>query len=245
MHDGIILIDKPAGMTSFGVVARLRRVLSEQAGKKVKVGHTGTLDPFATGLMIIVTGKACKDAMRYTKLDKVYEATIRLGQISTTGDPEGEISAYDADEISSKSTVHRTDEFARGSGCSIERFAAPSIMRVQAVLAQFTGEIKQRPPIFSAIKINGQRAYKLARDGKEVEIPERTVQIYALELLSYNYPELKVRAHVSSGTYIRSLAVDIGIALGTGAYCQKLRRTRIADYDVAAAQQLRDFGITN
>lgn len=245
MHDGIILIDKPAGMTSFGVVARLRRVLSEQAGKKVKVGHTGTLDPFATGLMIIVAGKVCKDAMRYTKLDKVYEATIRLGQISTTGDPEGEISAYDADEISSKSTVHRTDEFARGSGCSIERFAAPSIMRVQAVLAQFTGEIKQRPPIFSAIKINGQRAYKLARDGKEVEIPERTVQIYALELLSYNYPELKVRAHVSSGTYIRSLAVDIGVALGTGAYCQKLRRTRIADYDVAAAQQLRDFGITN
>ena len=245
MHDGIILIDKLAGMTSFGVVARLRRVLSEQAGKKVKVGHTGTLDPFATGLMIIVTGKACKDAMRYTKLDKVYEATIRLGQISTTGDPEGEISAYDADEISSKSTVHRTDEFARGSGCSIERFAAPSIMRVQAVLAQFTGEIKQRPPIFSAIKINGQRAYKLARDGKEVEIPERTVQIYALELLSYNYPELKIRAHVSSGTYIRSLAVDIGAALGTGAYCQKLRRTRIADYDVAAAQQLCDFGITN
>ena len=245
MHDGIILIDKPAGMTSFGVVARLRRVLSEQAGKKVKVGHTGTLDPFATGLMIIVAGKVCKDAMRYTKLDKVYEATIRLGQISTTGDPEGEISAYDADEISSKSTVRRTDEFARGSGCSIERFAAPSIMRVQAVLAQFTGEIKQRPPIFSAIKINGQRAYKLARDGKEVEIPERTVQIYALELLSYNYPELKVRAHVSSGTYIRSLAVDIGVALGTGAYCQKLRRTRIADYDVAAAQQLRDFGITN
>ena len=244
MHDGIILIDKPAGMTSFGVVARLRRVLSEQAGKKVKVGHTGTLDPFATGLMIIVTGKACKDAMRYTKLDKVYEATIRLGQISTTGDPEGEISAYDADEISSKSTVRRTDEFARGSGCSIERFAAPSIMRVQAVLAQFTGEIKQRPPIFSAIKINGQRAYKLARDGKEVEIPERTVQIYALELLSYNYPELKVCAHVSSGTYIRSLAVDIGVALGTGAYCQQLRRTRIADYDVAAAQQLRDFGIT-
>ena len=245
MHDGIILIDKPAGMTSFGVVARLRRVLSEQAGKKVKVGHTGTLDPFATGLMIIVTGKACKDAMRYTKLDKVYEATIRLGQISTTGDPEGEISAYDADEISSKSTVRRTDELARGSGCSIERFAAPSIMRVQAVLAQFTGEIKQRPPIFSAIKINGQRAYKLARDGKEVEIPERTVQIYALELLSYNYPELKVRAHVSSGTYIRSLAVDIGTALGTGAYCRQLRRTRIADYDVAAAQQLRDFGITN
>ena len=96
MNDSIILIDKPAGMTSFGVVARLRRVLSARAGKKVKVGHTGTLDPFATGLMIIVTGKACKDAMRYTKLDKVYEAAIILGQTSTTGDPEGEISAVQA-----------------------------------------------------------------------------------------------------------------------------------------------------
>ena len=113
------------------------------------------------------------------------------------------------------------------------------------MLAQFTGEIKQRPPIFSAIKVNGQRAYKLARDGKEVEIPKRTVQIYALDLLSYNYPELVIRAHVSSGTYIRSLAVDIGAALGTGAYCRQLRRTRIADYDVAAAQQLRDFGVTD
>jgi tRNA pseudouridine synthase B len=245
MHDGIILIDKPAGITSFGVVARLRRVLSERAGKKVKVGHTGTLDPFATGLMIIVTGKACKDAMRYTKLDKVYKATIRLGQISITGDPEGEISAYDADEISSKPTTRQTDEFSQASDYSVKKTATPSLMQVQTVLAQFTGEIKQRPPIFSAIKINGQRAYKLARDGKEVEIPERTVQIYALELLSYSYPELKVRAHVSSGTYIRSLAVDIGVALGTGAYCQKLRRTRIADYDVAAAQQLRNFGITN
>ena len=250
MNDGIILIDKPAGMTSFGVVARLRRVLSAQAGKKVKVGHTGTLDPFATGLMIIVTGKACKDAMRYTKLDKVYEAAIRLGQTSTTGDPEGEISAYDgtiggAGEVSSKTAARRTKESTQTSDYSAKRLAAPPLTQVQAVLAQFTGEIKQRPPIFSAIKVNGQRAYKLARDGKEVEIPKRTVQIYALDLLSYNYPELVIRAHVSSGTYIRSLAVDIGAALGTGAYCRQLRRTRIADYDVAAAQQLRDFGVTD
>ena len=250
MNDSIILIDKPAGMTSFGVVARLRRVLSAQAGKKVKVGHTGTLDPFATGLMIIVTGKACKDAMRYTKLDKVYEAAIRLGQTSTTGDPEGEISAYDgtigdAGEVSSKTAARRTDESTQTSDYSAKRPAAPSLTQIQTVLAQFTGEIKQRPPIFSAIKVNGQRAYKLARDGKEVEIPKRTVQIYALDLLSYNYPELVIRAHVSSGTYIRSLAVDIGAALGTGAYCRQLRRTRIADYDVAAAQQLRDFGVTD
>lgn len=247
MNDGVILIDKPAGMTSFGVVARLRRVLSARAGKKVKVGHTGTLDPFATGLMIIVTGKACKDAMRYTKLDKVYEATIILGQTSTTGDPEGEISAY------SGQTEGLPQFSANGQARPLEVRATPlegaanipSRAQIQSVLARFTGEIKQRPPIFSAIKINGRRAYKLARDGKEVEIPERTVQIYALELLDYDYPVLKIRAHVSSGTYIRSLAVDIGASLGTGAYCQQLRRTRIADYDVATAQQLNDFGIVD
>ena len=247
MNDGVILIDKPAGMTSFGVVARLRRVLSARAGKKVKVGHTGTLDPFATGLMIIVTGKACKDAMHYTKLDKVYEATIILGQTSTTGDPEGEISAYSGQSGDLPPFSANRQARPLESRVVPPESAAniPSRAQIQSVLAQFTGEIKQRPPIFSAIKINGQRAYKLARDGKEVEIPARTVQIYALELLNYDCPVLKIRTHVSSGTYIRSLAVDIGASLGTGAYCQQLRRTRIADYDVAAAQQLSDFGIVD
>ena len=215
--DDIVLIDKPAGMTSFGVVARLRRVLSQQAGRKIKVGHTGTLDPFATGLMILVTGKKCREAGTYTKLDKWYEAEIVLGQMSTTGDPEGELT-----DVSDH---------------------PPTRMEIEQVLRQFTGEIRQRPPIFSAIKINGQRAYKLARDGKEVEIPERTVQIYALELVEYNYPSLNIRVHVSSGTYIRSLAVDIGEALGVGAYCRELRRTQIANWSVTEAQQLQDFGI--
>lgn len=223
MTDGILLIDKPSGMTSFGVVARLRRVLSRQAGKKIKVGHTGTLDPFATGLMIIVVGKECKNAMTYTKLDKVYQATFMLGKISQTGDPEGEITDY-----------YRDGEPA---------FVKPTTQQVQAVLQRFTGDVSQCPPIFSAIKINGRRAYQLARDGKAVEIPERTVTIHSLELIDYDYPALKIRAHVSSGTYIRSLAVDIGSALGTGAYCSQLRRTRIADWDVADAQLLSDFGI--
>lgn len=217
MTDGIILIDKPAGMSSFGVVARVRRVLSQQAGKKVKVGHTGTLDPFATGLMILVVGKECKNAGRYSKLDKTYEATVRLGQTSTTGDPEGEISDINSSE--------------------------PTSDQVDQVIKQFTGEIRQRPPIFSALKINGQRAYKLARDGKEVEIPERTVTVYSLEIISYAYPELKIRTHVSSGTYIRSLADDIGKALGTGAYCSQLRRTVIDKWTVNDAKTLADFGV--
>lgn len=219
MTDGIILIDKPAEMTSFGVVARVRRVLSEQAGKKVKVGHTGTLDPFATGLLILCAGKETKNAMSYTKLDKVYEATIRLGQTSSTGDPEGEITE-----------VNDTQ---------------PTREEIEKIVAKFTGDIIQTPPIFSAIKIGGRRAYHLAREGKQVEIPERMVTIHSLEIVEYNYPELKIRTHVSSGTYIRSLASDIGELLGTGAYCTQLRRTKIAEWDVADAQTLQQFGITS
>ncbi len=219
-ENGIILVDKPSHMTSFGVVARLRRVLSEQQGKRAKVGHTGTLDPFATGLMIIVTGTECRNASHYTKLDKVYEATIRLGQTSTTGDPEGDITEPE----SQKARKLESKDMAKA-------------------LQSFVGEITQTPPIFSAIKINGRRAYDLAREGKTVEMPERQVTVYSLEIIDYQYPDLKIRTHVSSGTYIRSLAVDIGAALGTGAYCTELRRTRIADYDIAQAHILADFGV--
>lgn len=215
--DEILLIDKPAGMTSFGVVARLRRVLSKQEGKKVKVGHTGTLDPFATGLMIIVTGRMCRRAMEFTKLDKWYEAEIILGTESTTGDPEGELS-----RISDKK---------------------PDEGEIKQVLQKFTGKIEQTPPAFSAVKVNGRRAYQLAREGKEVDIPKRTITIYTLELIEYDYPVLKLRTHVSSGTYVRSLAADIGKELKTGAYCQNLRRIKIADYDVKNAKVLADFGI--
>jgi tRNA pseudouridine55 synthase len=217
MTDGIILIDKPAGMTSFGVVARVRRVLTQQANKKVKVGHTGTLDPFATGLMILCVGKECKNAGHYTKLDKVYEATIRLGQTSSTGDTEGEITDIND--------------------------AVPSREDVEKVAGQFVGDITQRPPIYSAIKIAGRRAYDLAREGRAVEIPERTITIHSLQIVDYTYPELTISTHVSSGTYIRSLASDIGNALGTGAYCTQLRRTSISQWDIAAAQTLADFGV--
>ncbi len=217
--DDIVLIDKPTGMTSFGVVARVRRVLTEQAGRKVKVGHTGTLDPFATGLMILVTGKKCREAEHYTKLDKWYEAQIVLGQTSSTGDPEGELTA-----VSDR---------------------RPTEAEIGAVLERFTGEIQQTPPVFSAIKIDGQRAYKLARQGKEVNMPSRNVTIYSLKLISYEYPYVNIRTHVSSGTYIRTLAQDIGEALGTGAYCRELRRTKIAEYDISDAKTLADLGIVS
>ena len=204
-------------MTSFGVVARVRRVLSQAAGKKVKVGHTGTLDPFATGLMILVIGKECKNAGTYSKLDKVYEATIRLGQTSTTGDPEGDL----------------TDSSP----------SRPNREAIEAVAAGFVGEITQIPPAFSAIKVNGQRAYKLAHKGEAVEIPPRHVTVHSLEILDYVYPEVRIRAHVSSGTYIRTLAEDIGRALGTGAYCAALRRTEIATWNLDGATTLEALGV--
>ena len=222
-------------MTSFGVVARVRRVLSEQKRAahnaepttcpnfrsgvcrcKVKIGHTGTLDPFATGLMILVVGKETKNAATYSKLDKVYEATIVLGQTSSTGDPEGEIS-----ELGS------------------ERVRELKSSTITEVLPQFVGEIQQTPPVYSAIKIGGQRAYKLARKGEAVEMPTRTISIYSLEFVSYTYPELRIRTHVSSGTYIRTLAEDIGRALGVGAYCKELRRTQIAQWHVEDAEPLQ------
>lgn len=213
-NDGILLVDKPVGWTSFDVCAKIRGQLragyaargEKPTKKQLRVGHAGTLDPFATGLLIVLLGDACKKAGEFLKLDKVYEATITLGATSTTGDPEGEITPTPTS------------------------FQVPFLETVEKALATFVGEIQQRPPIFSAIKVDGKRAYRLARDGKEVELPLRTVTIHSLEIIDYTYPELKIRTHVGSGTYIRSLAVDIGNALGTGAYCSQLRRTAIAQW---------------
>ena len=216
MENQTILIDKPENMTSFGVVARVRRILSEKFGHKVKVGHTGTLDPFATGLLILMSGKNTKKCQDFLKLDKRYEATITLGSTSTTGDPEGEI------------FEHKIN-------------TPPSLTEVEKAVASFLGEITQVVPRFSAVKIDGRRAYDLARKGKEVEMPKRTVTIYELKVLDYSYPLLKISCHVSSGTYIRTLAEDIGIALGTGAYCSALRRTSIGEYNVKDALPLKEW----
>lgn len=212
----IILIDKPAGLSSFGVVARVRRRLSMEAGKKAKVGHTGTLDPFATGLLILLANKATKLSNQFLKLDKWYEATICLGKTSTTGDPEGEIIEQNTEKV-------------------------PTLEEVKAVVNQFVGQITQTVPAFSAVKINGQRAYQLARRGEDVAMPTRQIEIYAIEILSYNYPELVIRTHVSSGTYIRALGEDIGKALGVGAYLTALRRTQVGEYQIENAVKLSDF----
>jgi tRNA pseudouridine55 synthase len=221
MSDDIVLIDKPAGWTSFDVVAKLRgsiraeyRARGEKPTKRQqKVGHAGTLDPFATGLLVILIGDACSRASEFLKLDKVYETTIELGATSSTGDVDGEITNGAVGRVPT-----RTD--------------------VEQVIARLQGEIEQTPPVYSAIKIDGERAYKRARKGEKIEMPRRKVMIYSLEILEYTYPKLVLRTHVSSGTYIRTLAEDIGQALGTGAYCQTLRRTRIGKWSIDNAQDV-------
>ncbi|MFZ1812108.1 MAG: tRNA pseudouridine(55) synthase TruB [Candidatus Saccharimonadales bacterium] len=264
----VLLIDKPSGWTSFDVVAKIRSQIRAQyqargekpTKRQLKVGHSGTLDPFATGLLIILLGDACRQADEFRALDKVYEATVRLGATSTTGDPEGEITesgragereSGEAAELESLK-VRKLESEANGkaqtpysnSHIPIARDPLePISFEIQHVLQGFVGEITQTPPIYSAIKINGERAYKLARAGKAVDMPSRQVTIYSLELLDYAYPELRIRAHVSSGTYIRTLAEDIGRALGTGAYCSALRRTRIGKYDIANAHSPTEIDI--
>ncbi len=233
MNEEILLVDKPEGISSFGVVARVRRKLSEEAGmvsvkgkdgvvrekrKKVKVGHTGTLDPFATGLLVLLIGKGTKRANEFLKLDKEYIATVRLGATSTTGDPEGEVTV-------------------------VRDVRVPSRVDVEKAVEKFVGETEQRVPSYSAVKINGERAYKLARAGKEVEMPVRKVRIDEIEILDYKWPDLTIRCQVSSGTYIRALGEDIGKELGVGGYLTALRRTQVGEWRIEEAKRLEELGI--
>ena len=215
--NGYLLVDKPKGWTSFDVVNKIR-YMAQQAGlnttgkKRYPVGHTGTLDPLATGLLVILLGDYTKRAPELTKLDKTYDVTMRLGISSTTGDEEGQKT-----QVSEK---------------------VPTKDQTLTVLSQFEGTIEQTPPAYSAVKINGQRAYKLAREGKEVKLEPRKVTIKRLQMTGYIYPEVKFSAEVSSGTYIRSLVEDIGKKLETGAYMCDLRRIKVGSFDINDSSQM-------
>lgn len=238
----ILLVDKPAGLSSFAVVARIRRVLTKQVRtravsqglippKRAKVGHAGTLDPFATGLLICLLGSGTKKAQEFLKLDKRYEATIELGKTSTTGDVEGEITSF----CPSRSQINNQSDK--------KEVILPSVTIIKEVVGSFRGEIEQKVPAYSAVKIDGKRAYDLARKGVKVEMPTRKVQIYDIKVVNYEWPYLKISCHVSSGTYIRALGEDIGARLGVGGYLTELRRTQIGDYRVSDAVQLTKLGI--
>lgn len=209
--DGLLLIDKPVGWTSHDVVAKLRGVLKIRA-----IGHAGTLDPFATGLLILGIGKGTKRLTALVGVDKEYLATIRLGATSDTFDTEGVI-------VPNVGVIHELP-----------------IPEIEHALDQFRGGYEQSAPIYSAKKIGGKKLYDLARAGKATEEmrPKKQVTIEQITIEQYSWPDLKIWVKCGSGTYIRSLADDIGRALGVGGYCLELRRTKVGDFDVKNALPL-------
>lgn len=213
----VLYFDKPQRWTSFAVVNKIRYHISRKLGvKKIKVGHAGTLDPLATGVMIICTGKATKRIEEFQYHTKEYIATLQLGATTPSYDLEKEIDA-------TYPTEHITREM------------------VEEVLQQFKGTIEQIPPAFSACKVDGKRAYDLARKGDEVELKPKTLVIDEIELLECNLPEIKIRVVCSKGTYIRALARDIGEALQSGAHLTGLIRTRVGEVRLEDCMQVEDF----
>ena len=212
----VLLVDKPLRWTSFDVVNKIRNALKKKYGK-IKVGHAGTLDPLATGLLIICTGKFTKRIDEYQAQEKEYTGTVMLGATTPTLDAEMAPDRFFP-------TEHITPEM------------------VQEAVKKFIGEIEQMPPQFSALKVGGETAYKAAREGRELELKPRLVTITEFELTHIALPEVGFRVVCSKGTYIRSLARDLGTALGSGGYLTSLRRTRIGDYRVEDAWELQKLG---
>jgi tRNA pseudouridine55 synthase len=204
--DGILNIDKPPGPSSAAVLNRLKRLVP----RGTKVGHAGTLDPFATGVLLVLVGRGTKLCERLMDLPKQYDATVRLGATTATDDPASPPQPW-PDAV------------------------PPTAEQVAAALPRFVGRILQRPPPFSAIKVDGRRAYDLARGGADVALPPRPVDVYAIELLAYDWPILRIRVDCGRGTYVRAIARDLGEALNVGGHLTDLRRTRVGPFDVTAA----------
>ena len=210
MNSGIINVYKEAGYTSFDVVAKLRGIL-----KIKKIGHTGTLDPDATGVLPVCIGKATKLCDMLTDKDKVYECTMLLGVETDTYDMSGRI-------LSRKSVLSSEEE-------------------VESAINSFVGDIMQVPPMYSALKVNGKKLYELAREGKEIERKARPVTIFSIDILDMKLPEVSIRIHCSKGTYIRSLCHDVGEALGCGCAMKTLVRTRVSQFDISDAKTLDEI----
>ncbi|MCU0446212.1 MAG: tRNA pseudouridine(55) synthase TruB [Microscillaceae bacterium] len=212
----VLLIDKPLTWTSFDVVNKVRYALKKKLGKKLKVGHAGTLDPLATGLLIICTGKMTKQIDSFQAQEKEYTGEFTLGKTTPSLDAETEVSEVFATEHIDNELVIKTTQ-------------------------RFIGELDQIPPMFSAIKVNGKPVYKQARQGKEVALEARKISIREFEILAQEIPKIQFRVVCSKGTYIRSLARDFGLALDSGAYLTALTRTRIGEFRLENAWQLTDL----
>ena len=200
--NGVLVVDKPLGWTSADVCRRIR---SRTGG--AKVGHAGTLDPLATGVLVVCLGKATKQIESIQASEKVYETTVDLSAFTSTDDAEGE-------------------------RVEIEVETPPTLNQIRDACDAMTGEIEQTPPAFSAVKVGGQRAYKLAREGKEVEIKAKRITIHEITIERYTWPELDLTIRCGKGTYIRSIARDLGNTLGTGGTLTALKRTRIGKYSI-------------
>ncbi len=212
----ILLIDKPLGWTSFDVVGKTRWLLYKKFGKKLKVGHAGTLDPLASGLLIICTGPFTKKITKFQDMEKEYTGIFMLGATRPSFDKETEIDeTFPID--------HLTEE------------------KIRNAAKTFEGEIEQVPPIYSAIKIDGKRAYESARRGQELEMQSRKVTIYSMEISKIELPMVHFKVVCSKGTYIRSLARDFGKALGTGAYLDSLIRTRIGNFKLEDSKTMEEI----
>lgn len=213
----IILIDKPLEWTSFQVVNKIRWIIKSTYGiKKIKVGHAGTLDPLATGLLIICTGKMTKSIEQFMGQEKEYTGTFTLGATTPSYDLET--------PINMEFPIDHIDE-----------------EMLQATLSKFIGTIDQQPPVFSALKKDGKRLYEYAREGTQVEVPHRKVNVHDFNLTQIDLPNVDFRVSCSKGTYIRSLANDFGKALNSGAYLTGLRRTRIGDFNIEKALNIEGF----
>jgi tRNA pseudouridine55 synthase len=199
--NGILNLNKPAGISSAAAVGKVKRLLP----RGTKIGHAGTLDPFATGVLLLLIGKATKLCEKLMNEPKQYEATVKLGASSETLDPSSQ-------EI--------VDAGAKPAGRE----------EVETALKKFIGDIQQRPPVYSALKVAGRAAYARARDGETVELEPRSVRVYEIDLLRYEWPSLEIRVDCGRGTYIRSLARDIGEALGTSGYLTALKRTAVGEF---------------
>jgi tRNA pseudouridine55 synthase len=210
---GIVVLDKPAGITSRDAVDHACKRLRTR-----EIGHCGTLDPLATGVLVLVVGRARRLQELLARSRKVYEARIKLGASSVTDDAEGPITE------------------------TTPAPAAPESAAVAAGVAAFVGEIEQRPPRFSAVKIDGERLYDLARRGESVDAPPRKVRVYSIDLLKYEWPEVELRVACAGGTYVRSIARDLGAQLGTGGYLAGLARTESGGFKLAEAAKLDQLG---
>ena len=213
----VILIDKPLNWTSFQVVNKIRWIIKNTFGlKKIKVGHAGTLDPLASGLLILCTGKMTKQIEQFMGQEKEYVGTISLGATTPSYDLETEINQYFPTEHIDKELLENT-------------------------LSKFTGTIDQKPPIFSALKKEGKRLYEFAREGLNIDVPSRKVVIRNFEITQIKFPEIDFKVNCSKGTYIRSLVYDYGKSINSGAYLSALRRTKIGEFSVENAIQMEDF----